>query len=167
MEISNYWNQLFAFSEIEIKDDAVDYYNSVQNYNLMDFKHVWILNYSMLFFALLRIVALMKIKTAYFGLLTLGLNLLVLLIFLSQGLLALSDLREAYLGQFQGEYFHVGQFNLVIRYISFAFLAPLLLCSYWLVKQDYIRKPIEMLFYICLHIAMIWILSRLRLILPF
>ena len=54
-EIANYWDQLIALSEIEISRDS-EYSNTIKNYSLNDFKTVWIVNYSLLFFTVLSLV---------------------------------------------------------------------------------------------------------------
>ena len=159
LEIANYWNQLFAFTAIETNDVGSDYASSIKNQSLPDFKAVWILNYTMLFFTVLSLITARKLKDVSLGLINLLLNALVLVLFLSHGLYVLSDLREAYLSQFQGEYFDIGKFYLVIRYISYVFVFGLIYSSYALIRKEFMKKDMRMIFNICLHIAIIWILS--------
>lgn len=71
----------------------------------------------------------------------------------------LSELREAYLSQFQGEYYDKGMYYLVIRYISYAFVVGLILSSYNYLGQKLLKRDFRMVFGIALHISIIWILS--------
>ena len=158
-EIAFYWDQLFALSEIQIKVADGDYYNYISNQQLENFKAVWLINYSLLFMVILSFLNIAKIKSASFGLINLLLAGLVMFIFLTQGLYEFSELREAYLSQFQAEYFDIGQFNLVIRYISFVFVGGLMFSTYSLIKQEFMKRNFGMIFSLCLHISIIWILS--------
>ncbi|MCK5367836.1 MAG: DUF2339 domain-containing protein, partial [Cyclobacteriaceae bacterium] len=110
-------------------------------------------------FAFLSVFNIYKIKNTQLGIINLGLNALVLGIFLVQGLYVLSDLREVYISQFQGEYFDIGIYNLVIRYISIAFAVVLLVASYYYVNQKFIKQNLTKVFGISLHISILWILS--------
>lgn len=159
LEIDNYWNQLYAASGIDIKRGDSEYLSNIKNYNLRDIKTVWTINYSLLFVTVLVLINMLKIKSTRLGFFNLVINATILLIFLTQGLYVLSDLRESYLSQDQSEYYHIGIFNLVIRYISFVFVAALIISSYWLQKQSFFKKERSMEFNLAMHAALIWILS--------
>ena len=83
----------------------------------------------------------------------------VMLVFLAAGLYVLSDLREAYLSQFQGEYYDKGMFYLIIRYISFVFPIGLILVSHLYIHLDFLKHDLSTIFEIAVHISIIWILS--------
>jgi hypothetical protein len=157
-EIANYWNQLFALSEIDISGGS-ESSHSIKNYGLLDFKSIWIINYSLIFFSVLSLVNMSKLKNVQFAKINLIFNTLALLIFLSGGLYIISELREAYLSQFQGEYYDIGMYYLVIRYISYVFVAGLILTSYYYLQQKLLKDDISVVFGVALHISIIWILS--------
>ena len=50
LEIANYWNQLFALSTLEIKIYDNEYLSTFKNYDLKDFKSVWIIDLRFLLF---------------------------------------------------------------------------------------------------------------------
>lgn len=158
-EIAHYWDQLYVFSSIEINDPDNNLVSEVQNYNLKDFKTIWIINYSMLFALVLTILNSKKLKKSLFGEMCLGFSGFMLSVFLILGLYTLSDLRESYLTQFQAEYFNIDTYNLIIRYISFAFAGALLYSTYVMVKQEFMNRDFRIAFDIALHIVIIWILS--------
>jgi uncharacterized membrane protein len=104
-------------------------------------------------------VNIVRIKNRPLGLINLGLNVLILAIFLLHGLYELSELRESFLSQDLAEYYHIGKFNLVIRYIALAFVAGLIFTSYRYVKQEFLKKDFSVYFDILLHVTAVWILS--------
>lgn len=159
LEIANYWNQLFALSTLEIKIYDNEYLSTFKNYDLKDFKSVWIINYALLFFTALSLLNILKIKSSKLGLANLALNAFFLGIFLVHGLYALSDLRESYLSQDQSAYYQIGVYNLFIRYISFAFAGAIIVISYTYLKQKFLKKDLRMAFGTVMHVAIVWMLS--------
>ena len=157
-EIANYWNQLYAQSAVEIRGNG-DYSRYVYNYSLSDFKSVWIVNYSLLLFTVLSVLNIKKFKSKQLATFSLLFNALVLVIFLTFGLYVLSDLREAYLSQFQAEYYDNGIYNLLIRYISFVFVVGLIVTNRQYLDQQMFKKDMRVLFGVGTHIAILWILS--------
>ena len=156
LEIEMYWDQLFYKSAIETTSNS-SYNNRSFNYPLRDFKTVWILNYSLLFMALLSYVSLKFIKNKTFEKIAIGLTVATVFIFLGQGLYALSELRESYLNP--SEYFAQNSFYLWIRYVSFVFLALALYTCYKFIKREGITKGFKIAYDIVLHISIIWVLS--------
>ena len=77
-----------------------------------------------------------------------------MIIFLTHGLFILSELRGSYLNATLSEYYQRNNFNIGIRYISFAFVGLMLITIYHYINQDFI-KPLfihvkvafELLFY--------------------
>ena len=101
IEIANYWNQLFADSKIPLSG----YANQFKLLFKKSFKVIWILNYSLLFFSVLSFMNIRKFKNRQLGLINLGLSTFTILIFLTQGLYAFSELRERYLEQTFSAYY--------------------------------------------------------------
>lgn len=89
----------------------------------------------------------------------LGLNAVAIAAFLTHGLLVLSELRDSYLTQTLAEYYHIGAFNIGIRYLSFAFVASLLTACYKYMHQEFLKKDLKKAFDILLHTTALWITS--------
>ena len=154
LEIANYWNQLYANSILTVGE-----YDQYFNYDLKSFKTIWILNYSLLFLTILSFINIEKIKNRQFGLINLGINTIAIAVFLTQGLYVLSELRESYLEQTLATYYQVGSYNIVIRYISFAFVAIALIACYKYIKQAFIKVNLKRAFDLLLHITILWVVS--------
>ncbi|MEL7221048.1 MAG: DUF2339 domain-containing protein, partial [Bacteroidota bacterium] len=158
MEILNYWDQLFLDSKLDIASDDGNAY-AYWNYDLNDFKEIWLINYALLFASILSFINIKKIKSDKLGWVNLGLNVFFLLIFLTQGLYAISELRESYLEQNLREYYNRGFFHLTIRYVSFLFVALTLFATYRYLQQDFINKKLAVFFDLLLHLSILWIAS--------
>jgi uncharacterized membrane protein len=79
--------------------------------------------------------------------------------FLTSGLYALSELRDAYLDQTQAEYYHIGSFHIAIRYLSFVFIALTLFASYKYIREAFMKIENRINFGILFHITLLWIVS--------
>ena len=111
----------------------------------------------MFFLFVLSIVNIKKLKNSLLGFINLGLNALVLTVFLVQGLYELSELRESYIA---GSQFYQGSFvNLSIRYVSFIFVTLLLISSYNYIRQEYIKKELKIISELVFHLTILWIIS--------
>jgi hypothetical protein len=158
VEIANYWDQLFADSALTINagGESASYY---RDYDLNKFKEIWVINYSLLFLVLLSFVNIRKLKSQQLGWFNLGLNVLVILAFLVNGLYAMSELRESYLEQSLSEYYQRGLFNLGIRYVSYGFVALTLFATHQYLQQDFIKQKFVVFFDLLLHLSILWIAS--------
>lgn len=154
MEIESYWNQLYADSNIVIQK-----FEQYFNYDYMRFKTIWTLNYSLFFLSVFSFVNIKKLKNRQFGLLNLGFNTITILVFLAQGLYILSELRESYLEQTMSVYYQIGEFNIGIRYISFAFVALALIACYTYIRQEFMKVDYKMAIDLLLHLSILWIAS--------
>lgn len=158
LEIVSFWNQQFSDAVITI-NNGEEYPKKYWNYDLLRFRTVWIVNYTLLFVSLLSFVNIKKFKNQQLGLINLGLNTLAILIFLVQGLYSLSLLRDTYLTPSLSEYFNHGAINIWIRYVSFILIAITLFASYKYIKQEFIKSNLKLGFDFLLHITVLWILS--------
>ena len=113
----------------------------------------------MLFLAALSFLTIKKLKNKQLGLINLGLNTIAIFIFLTQGLYELSELRESYLEYTSEAFFKVDVFNIGIRYISFAFVAILLIACYKYIRQEFMNVNFNKHFDIILYGTIIWIAS--------
>lgn len=159
MEISNYWNQLYIDSLLTINAENNQYPGYYQNEDLVKFKIIWIINYSLLFVAALAFVNFKKLRNQQLGLTNVCLIIVTLVFFLIQVLYVLSELRESYLEQTLSQYYQRGVFNIGIRYISFAFVALALIASYKYTQQDFMPGNFKVSFDLSLQTAVLWISS--------
>jgi uncharacterized membrane protein len=161
MEISTWFNQLYIDSYIN--DDRAGNPAKYWNRDLPNFKTIWIINYSFLFFSVLTYVNRKKLKSMNLGVITLAFSAVLMIVFLFMGLYILSELRETWLNQTLSEYYHRGFFNFGIRYVSFAFAALLLVSSYLHIKEDFLKEfvyyDLKIAFDLLLYTTLIWILS--------
>ncbi len=159
MEIQTYWNQLSVQTRISLKENSgLDYFNYIYNYDYEYLKSICLIDYSMLFVSVLLFLNIKKFRNRILGNVNLILSVIVLLTFLFAGLWDLSMLRNSYLVQ-SNQYFQSGFINLLIRYISFGFVALLLASGFYLIKQDFVSKKLFIPFDIILHSTIVWILS--------
>ncbi len=153
-EITHYFQTLFQESEVSLS--KYEHYN---NYDLLKFKDIWLLMYSMAFATALSFINMRFIKNKTLGYINMGLNALFIFAFLTSGLYMLSELRESYLDENPSEYYQIGFFHIIIRYISFVFLAITLLASYKYMQETFIKFTNKMLFGVLFHITIVWVLS--------
>ena len=162
IEIATYWSQLYMDSVVVLPTDGEFYTGDVWNTDVLKFESIWLLNYSLLFFALLAFVNIKKIKNRTLGLINIGFNLFVLFVFIAEGLYVLSDLRGSYLNQTLAEYYTIGNFNIGIRYVSFVFVALSLASIAAYFKKDFMQ-PLSTSIHIgselFLHTIILWIAS--------
>jgi uncharacterized membrane protein len=83
---------------------------------------------------------------------------------MTQGLYELSELRDAYLHQKEADYFVTTNFHLIIRYISFVFLAFAVYVVYLHPKQAFLKEIFREKFYtkvleVAFATIILWILS--------
>jgi len=159
MEIANYWNQLDTDSAIKINSENQEYPDYYWNHDLNLFKSIWIINYSLLFVSILTFANLRKLKNQQLGLINLGLIVFAIVVFLTQGLYNLSELRENYLEQTLSQYYNRGTVNLWMRYISFSFVALALYAIYKYIKQEFTQSNFKVAFELLLHTTILWIAS--------
>jgi uncharacterized membrane protein len=101
-----------------------------------------------------------KLKNRDLALVNLGLNALVMAIFLFVGVYVLGTLKDSYLRHALPEYYISSGFNIGIRYILFAFAGLMLLASNRYIRQEFL-KPISgglsVAFDAFLYITILWV----------
>jgi uncharacterized membrane protein len=137
IEIANYFHDLTI--KTEIPQTSSPYSTDVRQTNgdIEFFNIVWQINYTMLFLSVLSFINIKRFKNFVLAYANLFLNCFTLFVFLTAGLYFLSELRESYLIAAEPQYFVHGSFNVVIRYISYAFCAVLLFACYRYIKQNF------------------------------
>lgn len=159
IEIENYWSQLYTDSSITIKTGNSQSVGFQANHDLENFGSIWIINYSLLFVSLLAFVNFRWLQNRQLGLINLGLLLLSLLVFLTQGLYALSELRESYLSQTLSQYYTRGPFNIGIRYVSFVFATLAVVACYKYARRDFMETDFKIPVDFLVHTVVLWVAS--------
>lgn len=158
-EISSYCNQQIAAISGNEKVVVNDGLNFKLYTDLTQFRILFLLNYSILFFVGLSIFNIRILKNRVLGYINLEANLILVLLFLTQGLFSLSELRDSFLNQTSTDMYHPGSFNFNFRYISYLVVLPMLLICYRYVRQEFIDYKLDKAYSLILHTVILWILS--------
>jgi hypothetical protein len=158
-EISTYWNKQIAAISGTVVEGAMDALNLKHYTDLSNFRILWLLNYSLLFFVGLSILNIKVLKNRLLGYINLEINLIVLVLFLAQGLFSLSELRDSFLNQTSTDIYHPSAFNFNFRYVSYLFVLPMLIICHQYVRQGFIDIKLDKAYSLILHAVIIWILS--------
>ncbi len=159
LEIGNYWDMKYAGSEIRVQEADKDYPLIYKDYDMLRFKTAWLINYALLFGAALALINIHKYRGKILGFVNLGFLAVAILMFLTQGLYELSELRESYLEQKLPEYYSSSAFHIGIRYVSLAFLAAALYACFRYVRQEFIGQGFKIPFEMLLHVCILWVAS--------
>lgn len=157
-EISSYFENIYSDSIIAL--DSLEEYSYDQiNYNILIYRDLAILFYSIVYVLLAAFINFKKINNIILSKFTLVASLFLLLLSLSYGLLVCSDLRTTYLN-FNPDSLHTqNALNLYIRYINFAFIALLVYSIYIHLKKEVVAPQIAKYFNLLLHLVVLWFLS--------
>ncbi|MDO3693712.1 DUF2339 domain-containing protein [Wenyingzhuangia sp. chi5] len=142
-EIATYWEQLYTKS---MNQDEM-----ILNRSILKFKVIWLINYSLIFMTILNYINHKKIKNNSLAKVSIIFTFLFTLIYLTFGLLNLSDLRDTYLNDLNPS---PNTYFISIRYLSYLFIGLLFYTTYPN------RKVISSKIFDCfLHLTILWILS--------
>jgi len=153
IEIWNYWSQLYLDSGMTINGEMTF------DEDLVRFKNIWMINYSLLFFAILNLVNIHRFQNSRIGGFGFIAGLLTIFIFLTSGLYELSELRESYLYQDLARYYARDFFHIMTRYFSIIFVFLVLYSCYEIIVQEIMKEKVKKFFDIFFHITIVWILS--------
>jgi len=157
MEIESFFQQQLIHSEtINTVAGQSEPIHTV-NVNILKFKSLWIMNYSLLFLTILSFFNIRKLKNQQLGLINLGLNLLAIATFLIEDLYILGQLREKYLLAPASQSYPIGTIYIGIRYISLAFIALMIFATYKYIHQKFLEKDFKLDFDILLYTCILWI----------
>lgn len=159
LEIRNFWDQLFVDSALTINIEGESYSDSYFDYDLLKYRNIWIVNYSLLFMSVLSWLNIKKIRNQNLSKVNFGLNAFVIVVFLIVGLYELGGLRTSYLNQSLAEYYNRGISNIYIRYISLAFTAGLLFIGYKNISADFMKPNYSKYYDYVLYSSILVILS--------
>lgn len=161
LEISMYWEQAYERSKL-VLETTNPYSDEVYNRSLLQYGSLSVLLYSLLYFSLFTLLNLVKIKSFKLGIVNIVLNIIVIAVFLTQGLLLLSEMRERYLEKELDVYFNVSVWNLNARYVALLLLAILVYTTYILTKKpfmDKLGKFTTSIVSMSIYIIALWVLS--------
>lgn len=154
IEITTFWNQRYLDTMITI-DKGLTVALEYRNEDIRQYKTISILAYSLLFFSLLSIANILKVKQGLLALINIAFNAIVTGVFLTVGLFALGALRESYLSAGLSEFFYRGAFQIGIRYVSFLFLALMMIVMYNYIRQGFIDIDFKREFDVFLHVVIL------------
>ncbi|AHM63252.1 hypothetical protein D770_25035 [Flammeovirgaceae bacterium 311] len=160
LEIVAYWTQQYEASHISIPETASEPAIWLYNISLLQFKTIWILNYSLLFVLALALFNILKLRNRELGWLTLALAGMVIIAFLTEGLNTLNTLRMQWQEPAEAAYYTQGMTNLLLRYLSFFLVALLLWSCYRLKKQSFLQLNIKIAYDFLLYGTILWIASN-------
>jgi hypothetical protein len=142
---------LFSITYIAFRREIAIYFDEIRNVmqnddssypnilNVDNLKVIWNLSYSLFFFTLLSLLNIRFFKSKIMSFVLIGLNTLTLILFFTQGLYVLGELRFFYLHP-ESTDFQAERINLYIRYVGLLLFGLLLWYTYLLTKQDYFEK---------------------------
>jgi uncharacterized membrane protein len=140
MEIGSY----FQYQKTKTVASDLNLYSSENGFradrDFTFFNVIWQINYTMFFLGVLSFVNIKLWKNTVLAYATIILNVFTLFIFLTIGLYFLGELRESYLQQNSVVSFNGGVMHILIRYISYAFVAALILSLFKYVKEEFLRE---------------------------
>jgi uncharacterized membrane protein len=158
-EISSYFNQQIVAVGGVVNRLPIDDLNFQHFTDLKQYRIIILLNYSILFFVGLSIFNIRILKSRVLGYINLEANLILIILFLTQGLYSLSELRDSFLQQSSTGIYRPSSLNFNFRYISYLFVFPMLLVCYRYVRQEFIDNKLDKVYSILLHTVILWILS--------
>lgn len=157
LEIINYFNQMYVDSGIQPNTDNGSIYNQIFNINIELKAHVWLAVFALLYFSIVSFFVLKKVKNNKANWAMVAVNVLVILVYLLQGLFNLSELRENFLSQENSEYFIIDKSFLGLRYFSICALGLLIVCTHFLLKKINPNRIIKIIAEVSFYLVMLWV----------
>lgn len=159
-EITLYWNNAQIKASFTLNSDGIweKKFDNL-NFDIIKFSGIGLINYTLLFAALLSFANFRWFKSKDFNAFIFVINFVVLLIFLVSGLNLLAGLRESYLNPGSELNYHITNYHLIIRYISLAFFTALIYSTYRFVITGFQPAVFLKIFEIALSITIVWISS--------
>ena len=159
IELVTYWDQLYLDSALVITPEGHDQPSYFWNYDIRSIRNIWTINYTLLFASAFSLINIKKLKSHQLGVFNIVINSLVIAFFLFVGLYELSELRESYLDRDISQYYHIGAWNIIMRYVSYIFVGITLLATYWYNKQEFLKLRFNIGYDLLLYISLLWISS--------
>ncbi len=159
LEISTYWNQHFIDSEVMVySGHGYDPY-PIFNNDLKHFRTIWLLVYSSLFGIALSMANKHLIKNNTLVIVCTAFNALILFNFLVVGLVSFTDLRNHYLQQTDVRFYFRDFNHILIRYVSYLFVLPLVWINRQHIKNAVFSSMVKKIELVLLHVFILTVLS--------
>jgi len=154
-EITAYFDSLYYSTKM--KSSAGYSYN----YSLHRMESIWTINYTLFFVFVLSLVNVKFLKNITLGYVSIGLSVLAMLTFLTQGIDVLSSLQYNYLNPSNPEVFPPSKMHVGLRYLSYPFVGLLLYSTYLVVKEFKLnpQKELKIGFDLLLHVTLLALVS--------
>ena len=131
--------------------------------NVLSRKTIWLINYSMVFATILTAINLFKTKNKNVSIFNLAFNSLLIFVFLSAGLFAISEIRNWQQAQAIKKVIShpngIGMQHTLLRYLSLTLFGTLLYFTYDNTKRIFHKKESYNLIQPILYGILLWILS--------
>lgn len=138
-EINLFFNNWFESTAIAVKNEYDDYTYNNYNYNIYSFRQIATVGYSLLFFGLLSLFNIFKIRNKILGIVAIILTLISLLVSQTVGLYSLGELREAYIDRVLDEFYQIGFGYVLVRYLLFGLVAFGVYTLFRYIKQEFMN----------------------------
>ncbi len=157
IELSRIFNNLYEQSKIQINTATNDQL-IIGNHNYQGLGTICLYIFTLFYAGCLTSINLTKIKSITLAIGNVVINFVVIIAFLTHGLLMLSGLREDYILPVNA-HFASGIINITIRYIALVFFAFLITSCYQLSKSNLFKLKYKTAFDYLLYVAILWVLS--------
>ncbi|MEM7103254.1 MAG: DUF2339 domain-containing protein [Bacteroidota bacterium] len=159
VEIENAWIQAYAATKIELTDTPSGYPVIQYDPNMLDFKTIWVINYTMIFIVILTILNSRFFRHKTLGILLMLGSVLSLTYFLFFGLESIVDLRRSYLNNSLAEYYPRTIYHILIRYASISIALVLIAINHVAIKRGGDWKQLTVAKDIIMHVALLTLAS--------
>lgn len=155
-EIDTFWQQRYVASAVK---STGEYEYNVYDHDLQHFGRLWLMIYSAVFIGILSIVNRRWIRNTYLTHAITASSALLILSFITAGLYGLSVLRDSYLHPVNEQYYFRDYGHILIRYICFATILPLLWIIYKNVREEKMKETTQKAERIFFHLVILLLLS--------
>lgn len=157
-EVETFWNQRYALSKIVVRSKYGAIYDQYDT-DILKFQTLWLLCYSAIFALVLSLVQIRFIKDRKLMIGSLAINAFFIVVFLTAGLVELSDLRSSYLYDAANKYYVRDINNILIRYVGIALIIPLMIINAHYLRHEVFSQKWREAERILFHLAMLILLS--------
>lgn len=155
-EIDTFWQQQYFASAVK---STGEYEYNVYDYDLQHFGRLWLMIYSAVFIGILWIVNRRWIRNTYLTHAITASSALLILSFVTAGLYGLSVLRDSYLHPENEQYYYRDYGHILIRYVCFVAILPLLWIIYKNVREEKMKETTQKAERIFFHLVILLLLS--------
>jgi hypothetical protein len=129
-EIVGYFDNLYTVSVVSIVTEGSEYPILFSNGDLLQFKSLSIIGFTLLFLSLITYYLLKKFRNNHLAFVNLMVNGLAIALYLTLGFLDAVMLRDSFLNQDLAEYYHRGYLHVFVKYILLVCVLMLMFVSF-------------------------------------